>query len=87
MQPCLENKSLGRKQTLTYLKGYQHEAADIGSLMSAEGAAKPHGSKHFSSSGSPTARTASRDGSQSAMPKWVEENGKVCMVLKAPQHA
>ena len=88
----LEGKSLGRKQTLTYLKGYQHEGADLGSRMSAEGAAKGTGTHvpanygspktgtligTAGSYGSPKAGTATQRGSGSPLPKWVEENGLV----------
>lgn len=53
----LQGKSLGRKQTLTYLKGYQHESADLGAQMSAEGAAKGTGTYVPANYGSPKAGT------------------------------
>lgn len=85
LQPCLEGKSLGRKQTLTYLKGYQHEAADLGSLMSAEGAAQTAKGLIAATYDSPKAGVASHTGSGSPLPKWVEENGRVRLAEQLTQ--
>jgi hypothetical protein len=91
-QPCLENKSLGRKQTLTYLKGYPQQDPDVSGLMSYDGRARPAQSPKIgasysasggSSSGAATGEADYAVGSphaacSSPLPKWVEQDRQVC---------
>ncbi|KAF8065932.1 efhc2 [Scenedesmus sp. PABB004] len=82
LPPCLEKQSLGRKQTLTYLRGYQHEAPDAG-LMSSDGPARGPGvgftipAAHTAGGGSPRASSGAASPAGSPLPKWVEQNGQV----------
>eukprot|EP00879_Flechtneria_rotunda_P003529 GHRR01003761.1.p1 GENE.GHRR01003761.1~~GHRR01003761.1.p1 ORF type:complete len:637 (+),score=222.63 GHRR01003761.1:163-2073(+) len=64
--PCLENKNLGRKQTLTYLKGYQHKDPDMAGLMSADGAGRASPAGRSAPTGSGFNKTADSVGSGSA---------------------
>ncbi|KAF6256559.1 hypothetical protein COO60DRAFT_1627135 [Scenedesmus sp. NREL 46B-D3] len=75
--PCLENKNLGRKQTLTYLKGYQHENPDISGLMSSDGAARPSGTRISAGTFCGSPKSAPTSPSATGLPKWVEQNGQV----------
>ncbi|WIA37576.1 hypothetical protein OEZ86_014482 [Tetradesmus obliquus] len=75
--PCLENKNLGRKQTLTYLKGYQHETPDISGLMSSDGPARPSGSRIPAGTYCGSPKSAPGSPSATGLPKWVEQNGQV----------
>jgi hypothetical protein len=79
LQPCLENKNLGRKQTLTYLKGYQHETPDISGLMSSDGPARPSGSRIPAGTYCGSPKSAPGSPSATGLPKWVEQNGQVCV--------
>lgn len=75
VQPCLEKEHLGRKQTLTYLRGYQHETPDLSGLMSSDGPARPSAARIPANYGSP--KSAPGSPSASGLPKWVEQNGQV----------
>jgi len=76
MQPCLERTSLGRKQTLTYLKGYQHESSDLAGLMSCEGPARSSLQNSLAGSSKSSTGTASPTCS-SPLPRWVEQDRQV----------
>lgn len=87
LQPCLENKSLGRKQTLTYLKGYPQQDPDVSGLMSYDGKARPAQSPKIgtysgsgSSSGAATGEAVATGSPKcdSTLPKWVEQDRQVC---------
>jgi hypothetical protein len=84
----MENKSLGRKQTLTYLKGYPQQDPDVSGLMSCDGRARPTQSAKIgayspsssSSGGAATEEAASAGSSKtcgSPLPKWVEQDRQV----------
>lgn len=85
-QPCMEGKPLGRKQTLTYLKGYPQQDPDVSGLMSCDGGARPAGSPKIgaayspsaSSSGAAAAAPGSPKTCSSPLPKWVEQDRQVC---------
>jgi hypothetical protein len=77
LQPCLENKNLGRKQTLTYLKGYQHENPDMSGLMSSDGPARPSPSRIPAGTYCGSPKSAPGSPSATGLPKWVEQNGQV----------
>lgn len=92
LQPVLERKSLGRKQTLTYLRGYQREDPDPSGLMSRETPDRQGGSVcggltissepaqgwvSPTATGSASPATRTLSGTGSPLPKWVEQNGKV----------
>lgn len=81
---------MGRKQTLTYLKGYPQQDPDVSGLMSYDGAARSaHSPKIAShplvgSGGSSLGASAEEPGSpanantsSSPLPKWVEQDRQV----------
>lgn len=84
-QPCLENKNLGRKQTLTYLKGYANESEPLMACGEARApaaqsptraaAASPSGELGAASLAFGEPRSASALGE--SLPKWVENDRKV----------
>jgi hypothetical protein len=96
IQPCLENKSLGRKQTLTYLKGYPNQDPDVSGLMSYDGSARPAQSPKIAAlsisgslKGAAAGDAASPESPQacgSPLPKWVEQDRQVCRHAKGWVH-
>lgn len=77
LQPCLEKASLGRKQTLTYLRGYQHDDPDKAGLMSCDGPARGPSSPgiYSSSSGAAAAVAGTYGGSSCGSPKIGSSQG------------
>ncbi|KAI8464444.1 MAG: hypothetical protein J3K34DRAFT_526184 [Monoraphidium minutum] len=72
-QPCLEKQNLGRKQTLTYLKGYANESEPL--ISCGEACAAPPARELIASMAFGEPRAASALGE--SLPKWVENDRKV----------
>lgn len=94
LQPCMERASLGRKQTLTYLKGYPQQDPDPSGLMScgepalsstsrigASWAAQPSAlDTSTNSSCSPKSPGGTLDKVGAPLPKFVEQDRQVRMM-------
>lgn len=88
-QPCLEKKNLGRKQTLTYIKGYSNEAP----VMTVDEPLSPNSTQLIATQtyGSPKAT----QNLGTTLPQWVENDRKVtvprymqslCLAPQNPMH-